>query len=91
MRIENNDSGPTEPAHGPDGRESLLADVDFKWLMAGHGMWFDARRFEADHAYAGRLLQLALASPSAALRDCAAAMLAKRQHLTARTSRPAPL
>ena len=56
---------------------SLLAAVDFKWLMTGHGWWVDSARFHADPCYAATLLGLAIASPSSALRDCAARLLAQ--------------
>ncbi|MBK6294193.1 MAG: hypothetical protein IPF55_07590 [Rhodoferax sp.] len=60
----------------PDARAMLLAEVEFKWLMAGHGWWIDVARFERDPAYASELLQVAMASPSQALRDCANELLA---------------
>ncbi|MDB5930506.1 MAG: hypothetical protein JWR60_2213 [Polaromonas sp.] len=53
----------------------LLAEVDFKWLMAGQGWWIDPARFHQDPSYAGHFLELAMASPSRALRDCAASLL----------------
>ena len=56
---------------------SLLAAVDFKWLMTGHGWWVDSARFHDDPPYATTLLGLAMASPSSALRDCAARLLAQ--------------
>lgn len=56
---------------------SLLAAVDFKWLMTGHGWWVDSARFHDDPSYATTLLSLAMASPSSALRDCAARLLAQ--------------
>ncbi len=65
----------SEPAQGS--AVSLLAAVDFKWLMTGHGWWVDSARFHADPSYAATLLDLALASPSAALRECAARLLAQ--------------
>ncbi len=65
------------PAPGPNSRVSLLAAVDFKWLMTGHGWWVDSARFHDDPSYAATLLGLAMASPSSALRDCAARLLAQ--------------
>ena len=56
---------------------SLLAAVDFKWLMTGHGWWVDSTRFHADPTYAATLLDLAMASPCAALQDCAARLLSQ--------------
>lgn len=57
--------------------ESLLAEVDFKWLMAGHGWWVDTTRFHDDAAYASELLHSALGSESPTLRRCAAEFLAR--------------
>lgn len=51
---------------------SLLAEVDFKWLMGGQGQWVDLCRFHDDFAYATGLIDWALASKSFALRDSAA-------------------
>ena len=68
--------------HHADEQVLLLAEVDFKWLMAGLGWWIDTARFHRDPAYAAGLLGLAMASPSFALRDCAAS-------LQAQMSRPA--
>ena len=56
---------------------NLLAAVDFKWLMTGHGWWVDSARFHDDPSYAATLLGLAMASPSQALRDCAARLQAQ--------------
>lgn len=64
--------------------ESLLAEVDFKWLMAGHGWWVDTTRFHDDATYASELLRCALGSESPTLRRCAAEFLAR----IARTGRP---
>jgi hypothetical protein len=55
-----------------DGRVSLLGEVDFKWLMAGQGWWVDTTRLHCDPAYASTLIDIALASPSPALRRSAA-------------------
>ncbi|MDP2371662.1 hypothetical protein [Rhodoferax sp.] len=73
----------TDAITGPDARASLLAEVEFKWLMAGHGWWIDMARFHRDPVYATELLDLALASQSSALRDCAA-VLRSRAGLTTR-------
>ena len=56
---------------------SLLTEVDFKWLMAGHGWWMDTTRFHRDSTYAAGLLGLAMASQSFALRECAATLQAQ--------------
>jgi hypothetical protein len=50
---------------------ALLAEVDFKWLMTGQGRWIDLARFHDEPAYASELLEVALASQSFALRECA--------------------
>jgi hypothetical protein len=65
-----------EAAHSADEHASLLAEVDFKWLMAGQGWWIDPSRFHSDPSYATRFLRLAMASPSFTLRDCAASLQA---------------
>jgi hypothetical protein len=80
-----NPTGNTAPA--ADGRISLLAAVDFKWLMTGHGWWVDSARFHADPCYAVTMLDLAAASPSAALRECATRLLAQMGVLATATTR----
>lgn len=55
--------------------DALLAEVDFKWLMAGQGHRVDPNRFYADQAYTMDQLQLALRSASTAVRECAAYLL----------------
>lgn len=55
--------------HDPD--DSLLLDVDFKWLMAGHGWWVDTTRLHQDPSYAAQCLESAMASASFALHGCA--------------------
>ena len=69
---------PGDEAPAVDARASLLADVDFKWLMSGQGWWVDTARFQNDPVYAAALLKLALASQSFALRECAALIQARR-------------
>lgn len=75
-------SGP-EPAVAISARtnfdisDSLLAEVDFKWLMNGHGWHVDTTRFHEDAVYAEQVLALAMNSGSPALRDCAASFLAQ--------------
>ncbi|MEO8118113.1 MAG: hypothetical protein ABI606_02165 [Rhodoferax sp.] len=61
-------------ARRSDSRVSLLAEVDFKWLMAGQGWWIDPPRFHCDPSYAAGLIGLALASQSFALRASAVSM-----------------
>jgi hypothetical protein len=62
-----------------DDRLVLLEEVDFKWLMAGHGWWIDTSRLHNDPAYAAHLFDLVEAdtTPSAALKDCAALLRAQ--------------
>ena len=66
-----------ESASDPDARVSLLAEVDFKWLMAGQGWWIDAARLHGDHSCAAGLIRFALSSHSFALRGCAALLQAQ--------------
>lgn len=35
-----------------DRGDSMLAEVDFKWLMAGQGCWVDTARLHRDSVYA---------------------------------------
>jgi hypothetical protein len=69
-----------------DERVALLAEVDFKWLMAGQGWWVDTGRLRADPSYCAGLLGQALQSPCSALRECAAML----QTLPAWSVSPAP-
>lgn len=62
---------PVAPAVA-DHRVALLAEVDFKWLMAGQGWWIDTERLHTDPSYCASVIGLALASPCGALRECAA-------------------
>lgn len=55
----------------------LLAQVDFKWLMAGQGWQVDMARLGDDPVYTARLLAWALQSNSNALRHCAAMLQAQ--------------
>lgn len=55
-----------------DERGLLLEEVNFKWLMSGHGWWVDMAQFHRDPAYATRYLRLASESESLPLRQCAA-------------------
>ena len=65
----------TEPATRVNACASLLTEVDFKWLLSGQGQWIDLARFHCDPSYAAGLISQALASPSFALRECAALLL----------------
>jgi hypothetical protein len=49
----------------------LLLDVDFKWLMSGHGWWIDTPRIHQDSSYAEHCLHNAMNTTSTALFDCA--------------------
>jgi hypothetical protein len=60
-----------ETAASANERISLLAEVDFKWLMAGQGWWIDMTRFHCEPAYACNFLRLAMESESFPLRKCA--------------------
>lgn len=62
-----------------DERVLLLEEVNFKWLLAGMGLWIDMVRFHQDPVYAARFLALAEASESPALRKCAAALQGKKE------------
>ncbi len=55
-------------------RVTFLQDVDFKWLMAGHGWWIDTDRFHKDSSYAAHLLKLASESDTLVLRESAASL-----------------
>lgn len=54
-----------------DERGLMLEEVNFKWLMAGMGWWVDMSRFRTDPVYAGHYLNLAKATESVELRQCA--------------------
>jgi hypothetical protein len=62
-----------------DERVLLLEEVDFKWLLAGMGLWIDMSRFHNDPDYAARLLAIAEASESVALRKCAALLQGNKE------------
>jgi hypothetical protein len=55
-----------------DADDTLLLDVDFKWLMAGVGWWIDTARIHEDPSYASKCINSAMTSESIALRNCAA-------------------
>ncbi len=59
-------------------RFALLDEVNFKWLMAGLGLWIDMERFRLDACYANHFLELAEATESRALRNCAASLRGQR-------------
>ena len=62
--------------------DSLLALVDFKWLMAGLGWRIDLTRLRRDAGYLGECARLGLSSESAVLRHCSAELLSR--HAAAR-------
>ena len=66
-----------EAASQTDACASLLAQVDFKWLMAGQGLRIDLPRFRSDAVYAAKLISLALDSESFALHECEASLQAQ--------------
>ena len=65
---------------------SVLAEVSFKWLMAGQGWHIDTARFYRDPKYAAGFIQLARSSSSATLRECADMVEAEMQSRSAGTS-----
>lgn len=62
-----------------DERGLLLDEVNFKWLLAGMGLWIDMGRFHSDPSYAAHFLALAEASDSPTLRKCAASLQGKKE------------
>ncbi|MDD2845396.1 MAG: hypothetical protein PHT57_10615 [Rhodoferax sp.] len=62
-----------------DERVLLLEEINFKWLLAGMGLWIDMARFRTDPSYAARFLALAEASNSPALQQCAASLQGKKE------------
>ena len=69
----------TEHIKDPDGSDSFLNLVDFKWLMAGMGWWVDLSRLQCDKIYLGECLQRALGSDSELLQKRSVEMLGLRQ------------
>jgi hypothetical protein len=59
------------PDAGANRRMNLLAEVDFKWLMAGQGCWIDPTRLRIDKDYVQDCLMSALNSGCDPLRRCA--------------------
>ncbi len=66
-------------ARQADERVLLLEEVNFKWLLAGMGLWIDMSRFHNDPGYAAHFLAQAEASDSNALRKCAASLQGKKE------------
>ena len=73
---------------GEDAQAALLAEVDFKWLMAGQGCWVDSVRLQADADYATDMLRRAHASSCTALRHSATALQAQMTASAPRTKAP---
>ena len=75
MQNQTNSPSLANPSHHwADPRRLLLEEVNFKWLLAGLGVWIDMPRFHSDPTYSSRFFELAEASDSVALRDCAASL-----------------
>ncbi|MCF8211851.1 MAG: hypothetical protein K9K38_20975 [Rhodoferax sp.] len=55
--------------HNPD--DTIVAESDFKWLMAGEGHWVDTARLHQDSGYAQVCVQTALQSTCPALHQLA--------------------
>ncbi len=58
-------------------RSDMLTEVDFKWLMAGIGIWVNPAQLRLDPGYAQASLQNALNSHCEPLRRCAMALKAE--------------
>lgn len=69
---------------GPEGSDTFLNLVDFKWLMAGIGWWVDLSRLQSDGAYVDECLQRALRSDSELLRKHSVELLGPRLRSDAR-------
>jgi len=50
----------------------LVEIVELKWLLRGHGVHVHVERLQSDPEYARHTLDLAAATPNAALREAAA-------------------
>jgi hypothetical protein len=61
-------------------RSDMLTEVDFKWLMAGIGIWVDPIQLHLDPDYAQANLQNALRSHCEPLRRCAVALKTELEH-----------
>jgi hypothetical protein len=61
-------------------RSDMLTEVDFKWLMAGIGIWVDPTQLHHDPDYAKASLQNALHSHCEPLRRCAVALQTELEH-----------
>ncbi len=54
-----------------DPQDDILAEVDFKWLMAGQGHWVDTTMLRTDTGYAHQCVETALQCPCTALQAIA--------------------
>jgi hypothetical protein len=61
-------------------RADMLTEVDFKWLMAGMGMWVDPQQLHHDPGYAHDSVQRALLTPCEPLHRCALALAAELEN-----------
>jgi hypothetical protein len=61
-------------------RADMLTEVDFKWLMAGIGLWVDPTQLHIDPDYAKASLQNALNSRCEPLHRCALALKAELEN-----------
>jgi hypothetical protein len=68
--------------------DSLLALVDFKWLMVGLGWRIDLTRLRRDAAYLGECVRLGLSSELPLLRQRSAELLDRH---SAAAAAPAPM
>ena len=59
-------------AKSPPQMPSLVEVIQFKWLLAGEGVYLHVERLMSDPAYAQRALEHAAASESPTLRAAAA-------------------
>ena len=60
------------PPDGRPARNCLVAIIELKWLITGHGIPVHVEQLQNDPEYARRLLDRAAATPNAALREAAA-------------------
>ena len=59
----------------PEGDDTFVNLVDFKWLMAGVGWWVELSRLQRERAYIDECLRRALGSESELLRECSVELL----------------
>lgn len=61
-------------------RANMLTEVDFKWLLAGMGIWIDPNKFHQDPLYAQARLENAMQSQCEPLRRCATTLKLELEH-----------